>query len=110
MTLSNSHVLNCRVNAPGLWPLTISLGAPLSAFSSCSGQTVTTEIRTRADNVAPKSGRLSPVLRGLFTTGLAGSVSRFLRCLIGIHRDIPSTHTNGDKCVDCGRETWGWGS
>ena len=82
MTISNSHVLNCRVNAPGLWPLTISLGANPSILLQLGGglysiESETTEIRTRADVVSPKSGRLSPVLRGSITTSLAGSVSRF---------------------------------
>jgi hypothetical protein len=37
MTISNSHVLNCRVNAPGLWPLTISLGANPSILLQLGG-------------------------------------------------------------------------
>lgn len=37
MTISNSHVLNCRVNAPGLWPLTISLGANSSILLQLGG-------------------------------------------------------------------------
>ena len=38
MTISNSHVLNCRVNAPGLWPLTISLGADCSILLQLGGR------------------------------------------------------------------------
>lgn len=53
MTISNSRDVNCRANAPGLWPLTISLGAPPSILLQLggrlySGQTVTTEIRNRS--------------------------------------------------------------
>ena len=36
MTISDSRDVNCRANAPGLGSLSHSLGAPLSAFSSCS--------------------------------------------------------------------------
>ena len=82
MTISNSRDVNCRANAPGLWPLTISLGANPSILLQLGGglysiESETTEIRTRADVVSPKSGRLSPVLPGSITTSLAGSVSRF---------------------------------
>ena len=57
MTISNSHVLNCRVNAPGLWPLTISLGATPSILLQLGGrlyskETGVTEVRTQSVRVA----------------------------------------------------------
>lgn len=58
MTSSNSRDLNCRANAPGLWPLTISLGATPSILLQLGGRRLysieseTTEIRTRAEPVS----------------------------------------------------------
>ena len=57
MTISNSHVLNCRVNAPGLWPLTISLGATPSILLQLGGglysiESETTESRSSAERVS----------------------------------------------------------
>ena len=37
MTISNSRDVNCRANAPGLWPLTISLGANSSILLQLGG-------------------------------------------------------------------------